>query len=224
MNWLMTPHDKAAGYILAALIHGSLLLWGNKAFYSPPEYGINAKMGSVEVNLVAALPAKEPEIEKIQKPAAPVPKEFPKENILKPKDEMVLPSELKQETVREKPKPSKVHGDGSSSVPGHDAITFHSSAAIQTVASPDFVENMAPPYPERAKELKQEGLVLLLVKVDTAGHPVQVEIKQSSGFFLLDQAAVKAVKHWKFAPGRIGGVAVESAAEVPIRFRLDQST
>ena len=197
MNWLMmTPqgHDRLTGLLLASLIHGALFFGGSRVFYTPPQYGINAHMGSVEVNLVAALPA-----EVQQKP-----------------------EKVEKETNEQKPKSSTTHGDGSSPVPGHDAVTFHSVGAIQTVVSPDFVENMAPPYPERAKEQKQEGLVILLARVDGSGRPVEVNIKQSSGYFLLDEAGLKAVKGWKFKPARRGGLAVESKTEVPIRFRLDQ--
>ena len=38
---------------------------------------------------------------------------------------------------------------------------------------------------------------------------------------MLDEAAVSTVRaHWRFIPARRDGVAVESRAEVPIRFRL----
>ena len=50
----------------------------------------------------------------------------------------------------------------------------------------------------------------------------QVEIKKSSGFRLLDQAAIKAVRHWKFQPGRIGDLPVESKVEIPIKFSLQE--
>ena len=63
---------------------------------------------------------------------------------------------------------------------------------------------------------------MLTVDVDREGTPVQVEIKESSGFRLLDQAALKAVRHWKFQPGRIGVFPVESEVRVPVRFRLEQ--
>lgn len=56
--------------------------------------------------------------------------------------------------------------------------------------------------------------------VDREGTPIKVEILQSSGFRLLDQAAVKAVRHWKFQPGRVGDLPVESNVTVPIRFQL----
>ena len=63
---------------------------------------------------------------------------------------------------------------------------------------------------------------MLAVDVDKEGMPIKVEILQSSGYLLLDQAALKAVRHWKFQPGRIGNISVESTVTVPIRFRLEK--
>jgi protein TonB len=63
---------------------------------------------------------------------------------------------------------------------------------------------------------------MLGVDVDGAGDPVKVEIIQGSGYSLLDQAALKAVRHWKFQPGSIGNIPVDSTVTVPIRFRLER--
>jgi len=70
--------------------------------------------------------------------------------------------------------------------------------------------------------MRQEGLVMLSVDVNREGAPVHVEVIQSSGYRLLDQAAVKAVTHWKFQPGSIGGIRIDSTVTVPIRFRLEK--
>ena len=70
--------------------------------------------------------------------------------------------------------------------------------------------------------MHQEGIVMLSVDVNKEGDPVSVEVIQSSGFRLLDQAALKAVRHWKFQPGSIGNIPVESTVTVPIRFRLEK--
>ena len=88
--------------------------------------------------------------------------------------------------------------------------------------NPDYFQNPPPEYPELAKQMRQEGRVMLSVTVDRQGLPIKVEIAQSSGFRLLDQAALKAVSHWKFQPGRIGDFPVESQVTVPVRFRLEQ--
>ncbi len=95
------------------------------------------------------------------------------------------------------------------------------SQVIKAQANPNYFKNPSPEYPELAKQMHQEGIVMLSVDVNKEGDPVNVEIIQSSGFRLLDQAALKAVRHWKFQPGRIGDIAIESEVRVPIRFRLE---
>jgi periplasmic protein TonB len=94
---------------------------------------------------------------------------------------------------------------------------------INTKADPNYFQNPPPEYPELARQMRQEGLVMLAVDVDREGMPIKVEILKSSGFRLLDQAALKAVRHWKFQPGSVGGIPVESTVSVPIRFQLVKS-
>jgi protein TonB len=45
-------------------------------------------------------------------------------------------------------------------------------------------------------------------------------LKQSSGFPLLDEAAIAAVRRWTFEPARIDGRAVASQVVVPVRFSM----
>jgi protein TonB len=91
-----------------------------------------------------------------------------------------------------------------------------------TSARPRYKTNPEPPYPVLARRRRQEGVVLLAVRVDAAGRPETVEIQTSSGFAALDEAAVAAVKTWEFEPGRLGGAPVPSQVEVPIRFQLER--
>jgi periplasmic protein TonB len=92
--------------------------------------------------------------------------------------------------------------------------------AIST--QPDYLKNPAPVYPAAARRRHEEGLVILTVNVSTEGHAAKVSIKKSSGFKLLDAAAVEAVQNWEFEPARLGPVSLESDVEVPIRFELEQ--
>jgi protein TonB len=87
---------------------------------------------------------------------------------------------------------------------------------------PDYLRNPAPVYPASARRRHEEGLVILTVTVTTEGHAAGVTIKKSSGFKLLDEAALEAVENWEFEPARMGPVALESEVEVPIRFELTQ--
>jgi periplasmic protein TonB len=83
-----------------------------------------------------------------------------------------------------------------------------------------YLTNPRPIYPKEALKRKQEGLVVLSVLVAAGGKPQLVEILQSSGHPLLDEAAIQVVKKWRFTPARIGSTQVISRVEVPIRFKL----
>ncbi|MFH0888869.1 MAG: energy transducer TonB [Planctomycetota bacterium] len=80
--------------------------------------------------------------------------------------------------------------------------------------------NRKPPYPELARRLGQEGLVVLLVEVDGNGRVSDITLKQSSGYKLLDDAALLCVKSWLFNPATKNGKPVVSKIEIPIRYKL----
>jgi len=80
-----------------------------------------------------------------------------------------------------------------------------------------------PTYPETARRDGKEGRVLLRVLVNEAGRSAAVEVNHSSGVEALDQAAVEAIKRWRFLPARHGDSPVESWVRIPIDFRLSDA-
>jgi periplasmic protein TonB len=84
-----------------------------------------------------------------------------------------------------------------------------------------YLQNPPPVYPALARRLREQGLVLLRVLVTIEGLPERVELKTSSGAQRLDQAAVDAVKHWRFVPARQGEQPVPAWVVVPIAFSLE---
>lgn len=84
----------------------------------------------------------------------------------------------------------------------------------------DYLDNPAPDYPPLSRKLREEGRVLLRVRVDANGHPAQVNMHESSGFMRLDERAADTVRRWKFQPARQGRQPVEAWVIVPIQFRL----
>jgi len=85
-----------------------------------------------------------------------------------------------------------------------------------------YLQNPAPGYPAAARRLGEEGKVMLHVRVDTGGRPVQIDLRTSSGSPRLDRAAVDAVWRWRFVAARRGDTAVEAWVLVPIIFNLKQ--
>jgi protein TonB len=66
-----------------------------------------------------------------------------------------------------------------------------------------------------------EGTVVLRVRVDAQGNAAEVAVAIGSGQPVLDQAAVEAVRRWRFSPALEGGRPVAMVHDVRIRFRLD---
>jgi periplasmic protein TonB len=77
-----------------------------------------------------------------------------------------------------------------------------------------------PAYPEIARRRGEQGRVLLRVAVSPAGLPINVSVAESSGFSILDSAAVNAVEQWRFVPATRAGAPVAATADIPLRFRL----
>lgn len=83
-----------------------------------------------------------------------------------------------------------------------------------------YLHNPAPAYSLQSRQLNEEGRVLLSVLVSAQGAALSVQIKQSSGYARLDEAALEAVRQWRFVPAKRGAEAVEGWVVVPIFFRL----
>lgn len=85
----------------------------------------------------------------------------------------------------------------------------------------DYLRNPAPAYPPLARRLREEGKVVLRAFVTPDGAAGQVELRTSSGFPRLDQAARDAVSRWKFVPARRGDETVGAWVLIPIVFNLN---
>ena len=85
----------------------------------------------------------------------------------------------------------------------------------------DYLRNPPPAYPSLSRRLHEEGRVVLLVRVTAEGAAASVSIERSSGHARLDEAALDAVRRWRFVPARRGDEAVAASVLVPLVFRLD---
>jgi len=90
-----------------------------------------------------------------------------------------------------------------------------------TYAMPEYEKNRPPDYPRLARRRGYEGQTRLNVEVLKTGKVGRIEIAASSGFDLLDEAALDAVKGWRFVPGTRDGERISQWVVVPVRFRLD---
>lgn len=111
------------------------------------------------------------------------------------------------------------------SFPGAPAATQDVTVAEPVVTPPDlraaYLANPRPPYPLAARRLGLEGRVLLRAQILENGRCGRIMVSQSSGHALLDDAALQAVRGWRFVPATRAGEAVAAWVEIPISFRLD---
>jgi len=85
----------------------------------------------------------------------------------------------------------------------------------------DYLSNPKPTYPVASRRLGESGVVHLRVHVSADGAADKVEIKNSSGFTRLDEAARETVTRWHFVPARHGATNVAAWVVVPIVFSLN---
>ena len=210
--------------ICAVAVHLGVL-YGFQATLSRPAKLL--KDTAVEVTLVAApapaaVVAPTPPPQPVLKPAEPLPVEKPEPlPIEKPEPIVQQPQPvvpMPQPPVAVQPAPVPPAISDNSSQTGLDKTTLQAPTGQR--AQVNYRHNPKPAYPLAARRRGQEGLVLLLVRVTDKGRAAKVELKQTSGFSLLDAAALKAVRDWEFEPARLGFIPIESEIEVPVRFKL----
>lgn len=84
---------------------------------------------------------------------------------------------------------------------------------------------LAPPtkprYPRLAQRQGIEGTAMYEIWLDENGQQIKQNLLSSSGASMLDQAALEAIKKWKFSPRKINGTSIAHRVQVPIRFKLD---
>ena len=163
-------------------------------------------------------PIPEPKVEAQPEPAPipapkPVVKPKPKPKpVVKPKPQP-KPVQKAEPKPQAKPKPQKAQA----SAPGSQ------NAYVPPTSTAAYLRNPKPAYPGLAQRRGMQGVVLLLVEVSAKGYPTAVKVKKTSGFMLLDKAALKAVRSWRFAPAKRGSLPVAASVEVPIRFTLNDA-
>ncbi|WP_235425749.1 energy transducer TonB [Cellvibrio mixtus] len=84
------------------------------------------------------------------------------------------------------------------------------------------LNNPAPAYPNLSRRLGEKGTVVLEILVKANGTVGEVKMKSSSGYKRLDDAAINAIKKWKFIPASQAGIAIDYWYEIPFEFGFRQ--
>jgi protein TonB len=75
--------------------------------------------------------------------------------------------------------------------------------------------------PPLSRRLRESGVVVLHVVVNTAGLPRSVTLKRSSGFARLDEQAVDAMRRARFHPCMDNGAPIECTSDATLAYELE---
>jgi protein TonB len=86
------------------------------------------------------------------------------------------------------------------------------------IVAPKKIVDVAPVYPAMALQARRFGVVILEAVIDARGGVESVKVLRSLA--LLDQAAMDAVKQWRFTPALLNGEPVPVVMTVTVNFQL----
>jgi len=86
------------------------------------------------------------------------------------------------------------------------------------IGEPRKVHHVAPAYPAIARTARREGIVILEATIAKDGRVIDARVLRSSDMF--DQAAIDAVRQWRYTVPTLNGVPVDVLMTVTVRFTL----
>jgi len=197
----------------AAALHGAA--WLALTFEWAPFAPERMRFSMVEAELAQApAPA-------VQRAAPdPSPKQEPR-----PQKTESKPQPRAEQSARPAPEEPEGNSRPAASPPPSAPAESRSGPAGEAFSEPVFsaayLNNPPPPYPIVARRRGIAGVVLLRAEVSAEGRCLQAKVMKSSGFGPLDEAALEAVKKWRFAPAKRGGQSVSAWVEIPVNFKLE---
>jgi protein TonB len=88
------------------------------------------------------------------------------------------------------------------------------------IAQPKLIRQVKPVYPDLAVQSRVSALVILEAEVDIRGHVKAVKLLK--GHPLFDDAAIEAVKQWRYQPLLLNGEPTGFILTVTVNFNLQQ--
>lgn len=144
-------------------------------------------------------PLPKPEIEEVAIAASQAPPEIDFDEVLAPPAEIPMPAE------------------------SSNAIAATEASGPPVTQGLKTNRRVEPTYPAASRRAGEKGTVLLRVLVDGSGRPKDVQVARTSGFSRLDEAAIDAVRRWRFQAAMNAGRPIETWTQVSITFRLTET-
>ena len=87
------------------------------------------------------------------------------------------------------------------------------------ITAPTKVHDVAPVYPQMARDSRIQGIVIIQATIGMDGRVINAEVLRPQPF--LDQAALDAVRQWRYTPTQLNGEPVAVIMTVTVNFRLN---
>jgi TonB family protein len=119
------------------------------------------------------------------------------------------------------PDPGELPGVGSSSIAVPPPPAAAPEGPVSTggaLKEPKLISSVLPVYPSVARQARVQGDVVIDTQIDKKGNVAHMNVV--SGPTMLRQAALDALRRWKYQPQELDGKPVESDLLVKIKFRL----
>ncbi|RQO70901.1 energy transducer TonB [Aquitalea sp. FJL05] len=224
------PHlslSLSTALLLSLLLHAGLLGYGH-AFWpaapaaAPAQTGLQLQLQTMPARMPQTPHTVSPPTKHVQASTPPLLTTPPT-----PTPGPRLPADSKPQQAIASPAPatpaSSPANDKLAASPPGKAVTMPATSGAENhpaLYRTAYLHNPEPPYPERSRELGEQGRVVLRVLVTPEGRAGQIDIVDGSHSRRLDEAARAAVADWRFVPARQDGTAIASRILVPISFSL----
>jgi periplasmic protein TonB len=168
------------------------------------------------VDLANAEPPPPPPPEDEEPEPEPEPEETPPQLV-----EEAPPLDLSQLELALNPGFGEGGGDFAVKLGGEEKVRREEAEAIFSLddldQAPRVSRQVAPDYPAELRQKKLSGTVYVIFIVSKQGRVEQAKVQKSTNP-AFDAPALKAVKQWRFEPGRKNGAPVQFRMRVPITF------
>lgn len=100
-------------------------------------------------------------------------------------------------------------------------FAIHFSTGVKAATSATTVQQVSPQYPDSERAARHEGRAVISVTILKDGSEASATIVESSGWPMLDAAALDAARQWRFAPALDDqGSPIDSTKNIGISFSL----
>ncbi len=187
---------------------------------TPTQIELQAGHSAVELTLLPSIASKTAKPDPEPPPATQPVEEPPSAPIIekpaelsRPEPKEELPPEIEPESQTEPmPKPEHPH------VESIEQDADLKPKGVETTAKA--ARSFHPLYPRTSRRRNEEGTVVITLSVLTDGSANNILVSQSSGYPLLDKAALRSVRKSRYKPATNNGNPVDSTLEQTYVFRL----